>query len=255
MEFLDLDRPMCIFDTETTGTDPMTARIIEIALARCNTAGKWTTFETRLNPGCSIPEHTTAVHGITDADVTDAPRFRDVAERLFEMICDADIVGYNILGYDWPLLDQEFKRLEIDIRDASRTFLDALLIFRQHFPGPHTLADAHVRYTGKTMPNAHQAMADVRATFAVMRGQWAMHDLPRRPANAAAIIRAAWTDSGCRLLKSPDGTRIGFGKHWGKTIPELAATDARYLGWLRGQLPERDAHLLDTSPQKHLFMA
>lgn len=63
-------------DTETTGTDPATDRVIEIAFV--TGSASWSTL---INPGVPIPPSATAVHGISDADVAGAPTFAEAWEE------------------------------------------------------------------------------------------------------------------------------------------------------------------------------
>ena len=78
MATLDLNRPIVFFDLETTGLNPATDRIVEMALVKLLPGGKRETFVRRINPGRPIPAETTAIHGISDEDVKDAPEFRQI---------------------------------------------------------------------------------------------------------------------------------------------------------------------------------
>ena len=75
---LPLDRPLVVFDTETTGTNPRSDRIVEIACVKIHPDGRRETWVKRINPGMPIPAGSTAIHGIRDADVEGLPRFADV---------------------------------------------------------------------------------------------------------------------------------------------------------------------------------
>lgn len=66
---LQLDRPLVVLDTETTGTDPQSDRIVHLGLIRLDPDGSSDEFETLVNPGLPIPAAATAVHGIDDAGV------------------------------------------------------------------------------------------------------------------------------------------------------------------------------------------
>jgi len=75
-------------DIEGTGVDPYRDRIVEI----CILSDDGRELETRVNPGVPIPQEATAVHGITDADVADAPRFAEIAGDLREAWGDVPAV-------------------------------------------------------------------------------------------------------------------------------------------------------------------
>jgi DNA polymerase-3 subunit epsilon len=118
---LPLDRPLVVFDTETTGTNPRSDRIVEIACVKVHPDGRRETWHKRVNPGIPIPSSSTAIHGIGDADVTGQPRFADIAGELGAFL-GCDLGGYNITGFDLPVLRTEFLRAALlrDQRAPSR---------------------------------------------------------------------------------------------------------------------------------------
>ena len=79
---LRIKRPLAILDAETTGVDPATDRIVELAILRAEPGKKSTLFHKRLNPQRPIPQEATAIHGITDKDVANSPTFGDVARKV-----------------------------------------------------------------------------------------------------------------------------------------------------------------------------
>src|SRR4051812_40382701 len=102
-----LTRPLIIFDLETTGTWIDKDRIIEVAMIRCLPDGSKVTYHSRVNPGIPIPKEVTVVTGLTDADVKDAPRFREIAQTVIDFMGDADLGGFNVERFDLPLLARE----------------------------------------------------------------------------------------------------------------------------------------------------
>lgn len=92
---LNLKRPIVFFDLETTGVDASKDRIVEISMIKVMPDGTEDTRTRRINPGMPIPAEATAVHGITDADVADAPKFAQVAKSLEEFIRGCDFGGFN----------------------------------------------------------------------------------------------------------------------------------------------------------------
>ena len=79
---LRLKRPLAVVGLETTGTQPATDRVIEIAVLRLDPRQQPVSFVRRVNPGIPVPPAATAVHGITTADVASCPPFKGVACRL-----------------------------------------------------------------------------------------------------------------------------------------------------------------------------
>ena len=86
MKNIRLERPIVFFDLETTGTDPATDRIVEVAALRIDADGTRSARCRRLNPERPIPPAATAVHGIHDDDVRDAPTFRKVARSIWPLL-------------------------------------------------------------------------------------------------------------------------------------------------------------------------
>ncbi|MCL1887544.1 MAG: 3'-5' exonuclease, partial [Kiritimatiellaeota bacterium] len=99
-----LDRPLCVFDIESTGINPRFDRVVELSMIRLDPGGAEDAMSWLLNPGVPIPEETTAIHGITDEAVRDCPRFDDVAEEVRAFIGNSDLGGFNITRFDLPLL-------------------------------------------------------------------------------------------------------------------------------------------------------
>src|SRR5262249_31303574 len=122
---LSLERPLVVFDTETTGINARFDRIIEIACVKLYPAGRREVWVRRLNPGISIPSPSTASSGIGDADVAKSPRFADVARDLATFLENADLAGYNITGFDLPVLRVEFLRAGVAFEIGQRRLLDA----------------------------------------------------------------------------------------------------------------------------------
>lgn len=86
---LNLKRPLVVFDLETTGTNILRDRIVEISVVKVMPDGTRIDKTKRLNPEMHIPEASTAVHHITDEMVADEPTFRQVAKSLNEFLMDA----------------------------------------------------------------------------------------------------------------------------------------------------------------------
>ena len=126
---LKLTRPLAVFDIESTGVVPQRDRIVELAVIRIDPDGSVRRTVRRINPQIPIPAGATAVHGISDADVADAPTFADIAEKLAAFLDGCDLGGYNITGFDIPILEAEFRRAGIDFKVDGRKVIDANNIF------------------------------------------------------------------------------------------------------------------------------
>ncbi|WP_160149033.1 3'-5' exonuclease [Arcanobacterium ihumii] len=103
-----LTRPFAVIDLETTGLIPSRDRIIEIAIIltdeHLNIDSTWSTL---INP--NMPVTGTQIHGISDADVTQAPQFADVSTQVHNLLKGRVIVAHNA-AFDVSFLNAEFKR-------------------------------------------------------------------------------------------------------------------------------------------------
>ena len=166
---LKLQNPLIFFDLETTGVNASKDRIVEISYIKLMPNGTEVEKTLRINPEMHIPEEATAVHGITDADVADKPRFKDIAKELARVFEGCDIAGFNSNRFDVPLLAEEFLRADVDVDFSRRRFVDVQTIF--HKMEQRTLSAAYKFYCGKDLDDAHSANADTRATYEVLKAQ------------------------------------------------------------------------------------
>ncbi len=236
---LHLDRPLAVFDIEATGLNIRSDRVIELSIIRV--AADWTE-QTRtwlLNPTIPIPLESTAIHGITDADVAGCPTFLDVVDEIDAFLADCDLAGYNLIHFDIPILQEEFLRCGRELDVDSRRILDAQRIF--HAMEPRDLSAALKFFCGREHVDAHGAEADARATLDVIKGELEKYDLPsdmegldrrfnaRDPLNADRAGRFRWING--ELC-------INFGKKKGVSLRQLLDQDPGYLKWMvKGDFP------------------
>jgi DNA polymerase-3 subunit epsilon len=232
-----------IIDTETTGIDPERDQVIELGVQLGLTTPWAHNRRTwRFKPSIPIPEEASAVHGITDADVADCPRFADHADNLRAFIENGSVlVGYNV-QFDIDMLQAEYRRLAQAPLDLDgKHIIDALALWRQC--EPRTLQDAHKRFVGDSFEGAHGALADVAATGRVLLGMLTSFELnvPDAPdawAKLAVVCepeRARWIGPS-RHIQWDDKERVvlGFGKHAGIDLAALARSKPSYLRWILG---------------------
>ena len=238
---LQLRRPLALFDIESTGIVPQRDRIVEISVLKLFPDGRTQSTTRRLNPGIPIPPGATAIHKITDADVADCPSFADIADKLYRYLEDCDLGGYNITGFDVPLLECEFKRCGLDFHTSERRIVDAYNIFCKLYP--RTLSAAYEFFCGKTLIDAHGAAADTQATFEVLLGQLERH--PELPVDVDALAEFGdlagpdAVDRSRRFKWSGDEVVVNFGKNAGRTLKDLAENDPGFLRWIvRSDFPD-----------------
>lgn len=230
---LQLNRPIVFFDIESTGTDPVKDRIVELSMLRVAPGMVETSFHVLLNPGMPIPREASAIHGITDEDVLGKPTFAEVAKEIARFIEDSDLGGYNCLRFDIPMLAEEFYRAEVPIDLKSRKVVDVQVIF--HKREQRTLTAAYSFYCGKDLPNAHSADADTRATYEVLLGQ--LERYPDLPGTVAELDEYTHfgrnVDFAGRFVYDDRGRELfNFGKHRGKTVEEVLTMEPSYFDWM-----------------------
>ena len=226
-------QPLVVFDLETTGIDTAKDRIVEISILRIEPDGTETLYTRRINPGMPIPPRATEVHGITDEDVKDAPRFEEVAGEIYTLIRDAYLVGFNSNRFDLPMLVEELMRAGIEVELRRNKTIDVQVIY--HKKEPRNLAAAYRFYTGKELQDAHSAEADVRATWEVLKAQIEKYDdLPSSMDELAAFSTFGnRADFQGRVIYDDQGREvINFGKYKGQLLEEVLTKDPGYYGWV-----------------------
>lgn len=237
---LKLKRPLIFFDIESTGVDPAKDHIVEISLIKVRPNGDEESKTRRINPGVHIPEASTAIHGITDDDVKDCPTFPQIAKSLAAFIKGCDLAGYNSNKFDIPILVEEFMRAGVEIDLSGKKFVDVQNIF--HKMEQRTLAAAYKFYCGAEIENAHSAEADIRATYEVLKAQLDRYpdDLQNDVDFLADFSRMNRNldFAGRIVLDDHDVPVFNFGKHKGRPVAEVFATEPSYYNWmLNGDFP------------------
>jgi DNA polymerase III epsilon subunit family exonuclease len=157
-----------VFDCETTGTNTAEDEIVSLALVRLDPDGiEVARYETLVQPSRPIPAGATAVHGISDDDVADAPRFAQIASELLGLLDGAVFVAHNA-SFDLGMLRHAFARVGLDYRpvDVACT-LEAFRLL-EPLADNHRLQSICAR-RGIELNGAHEAIGDVLATVALLR--------------------------------------------------------------------------------------
>jgi DNA polymerase-3 subunit epsilon len=237
---LQLAKPLCVFDLETTGLQINSDRIVQIAIIKLDPSGERTELNQLINPEMVIPQEVVAIHGVSDEMVKDKPTFSQFAATLMEFIGDADLAGYNSNKFDIPVLAEEFLRVGISFDFSFRKFIDIQNIF--HKMEQRTLAAAYKFYCGQDMENAHDALYDTQATLDVFLAQLERYkETPELKSKTDVTSLADFSRAGNfelidlagRLARNEKGEAMyNFGKHKGKTIKEVNKVEPGYFGWM-----------------------
>lgn len=258
---LNLTRPLIIFDLETTGLDLVNDRVIQISYIKVHPDGKEERENFFINPEKPIPAAVTALTGISDDKVKDAPTFKERSAYLNEKFRGCDFAGFNSNHFDVPMLAEEFLRAGVDFDFRKCRLIDAQTIF--HKMERRNLAAAYKFYCGRKMEEdfeAHRADQDTEATYRVLQGELDKYnpataeDESRALPNDMDILaefsktndnvdfagRIVWQDmkdGKGNTLTGPDGKPrrhevFNFGKYKGWAVADVLHRDPGYYSWI-----------------------
>jgi DNA polymerase-3 subunit epsilon len=245
---IPLNRDLCFFDLEATGLNVVRDRILQIAIIKYPArGGEPVELSMLINPGIPISEEAMQVHGITPRDVANKPTFVQVAREIYDFIGEADLAGYNSNRFDVPLLMEEFDRAGIEFDIARRRLIDVQRIFYKM--EPRTLKAALKFYCDKELADAHDALADVRATVEVFQGQLKRYagvdfedgDGNIVPAPIQPDVKQLhdftndlrFVDATQKMRYDVNGEIVfNFGKYNGQPVAEVLRKDKQYYHWI-----------------------
>ena len=268
---LELQRPLVFFDIESTGLNIVSDSMIELSFVKILPGGEERIKTWRLKPWDyekreqkPITPGAQAVHGISDEELKDCPRFCDVVEEVLDWLKDSDLAGFNSAKFDLPMLSEEIERLRYYTGSYLETHPNASAEVREKFQHilnvikgvnlhevkmvdvqgiyhqmePRNLKAAYRFYCGgEDFENAHSAEADTVTTYKVLKGE--LDRYPETLKNDVDFLanfstknktidyagRLAWNDAKEAV--------ITFGKHKGKTAREVYASEPSYFAWIK----------------------
>ena len=252
---LNLQKPLVIFDLETTGLDLVKDRVIQLSYIKVFPDGREIRGNELINPEKNIEPIITELTGISNDDVKDKPTFKQLASKICEVFTGSDIAGYNSNHFDVPLLAEEFLRAGIDFDFSKARLIDACTIFKKM--ERRNLAAAYKFYCGRKMEDdfeAHRADQDTEATYRVLMGQLdyyteehqrelgedptdrvlandmqALAEFSKANDNVDFAGRIVWAEvNGVRTEV------FNFGKHKGLPVAEVLRFDPGYYSWILG---------------------
>lgn len=258
---LNINKPLVVFDLETTGLDLVKDRIIQISYIKVMPSGEEIRENLFVNPGKHIPPVVQELTGISDADVANAPSFKEIAASLAAKFKGCDFAGFNSNHFDIPILAEEFLRAGVDFDFSSARLIDAQTIF--HKMERRNLAAAYKFYCGRKMEDdfeAHRADQDTEATYRVLMGELdkyspevqedperqlpndmdALAEFSNNNDNVDFAGRIVWKD-----VAGPDGKPVlgedgkplrqevfNFGKHKGESVEDVLQRDPGFFSWM-----------------------
>ena len=223
--------PLVVYDLETTGLDKSKDQIIQFAAIKVDVekhkiiASKNMFIQPVGNYSISIQAF--FKHNITPEFLKDKPHFKDVAQEIFDFFVDSDILTYNGCAFDNSFLMAEFERVGIVWDPTNFVNYDAFLTEKRR--NGNTLGETFSRYCGKTMAeaglSAHDALSDVKATYAIFRHQNEIEQV-----EPEKILVA---DNAIALMEFKDNLEPCFtiGKYKSIPVKYVNTIDPNYIQW------------------------
>lgn len=263
---LNLVKPVVFFDIESTGLNIPSDSIVELCFVKVFPDGERRVKTWRVCPWDyvndrqkAIDPSAMAVHGITDGELKDEPKFWEIADEVVEWLKDSELGGYNSQKFDLPMLAEEIERARtfrhktLDIDLHAKKMIDAQLIYFAY--EPRNLKAAHKFYCGCDFENAHAAEADVLATVEVVEAQLDKYStvdpdkgfpVLKNDLNAlSGFVKTKYVDFAGRLILGDKGEpEVNFGKYKGKAARWVYENDPSYFSWI-----DRGDFMLDTKRQ------
>lgn len=218
------------FDLETTGLNTQTDHIIQIGLVKFNKS----TYEElghimlyiKPETNFSIDPYAQEKHGISkEFIIENGVLLSSVWDEISEFIGDCDILSYNGNSFDVPMLYNNLKRYNLEFDFVSRKYYDSMVVERKRIQ--YKLFETYKRYTGEELEDAHDALADVRATVQVFK-----HQFEQVPDMFNDTEFTMISPEG--FVKINDDNELVFtsGKYRGKRTNDICKTDPSYIRWV-----------------------
>ncbi len=242
---------LVVLDLETTGVWVDRDKIIEIAMVKSFPDGRKETYLKKVNPGVPIPAVISQLIGITDADVKDAPAFKDIAKEVLVFVGDSDLAGFNIEKFDLPLLEREVREANLQFNWKAHKVYDAQRVY--HLNEKRDLYAAYKFYCDKNLDNAHSALADAQATLEILEAQVAKYGNGDGNVEHLGQYRYRSTEEFYGREKKfrwwNGNLYMMFGKYANKyTLQEIVQKDRGYLEWiLSAQFSEDVKELVESA--------
>ena len=241
---LKINKPLVFFDIESTGLDIINDKIIEITILKLSISGKKNTFTFRINPGIPIPLENSKIHGIYDKDVKNSPSFKKVGNKIKQLIYNCDLVGFNILKFDLPILIEEFKKNKISFSIKNVNIIDVQKLY--HLMEKRNLSSAYKFYCNKTLKNSHSSFNDTMATYEIFINQLKKYNneevfdlkgnkMGKISKNLNEInntLNNNMIDLEGRFIMENEDPVFNFGKYKGKKIKKVLKKNPEYFNWI-----------------------
>lgn len=268
MNLFPLTRPLLLFDTETTGPEPLVDRIVELGFIQIKPDGSVKEYGTFINPTIPIPREAShgngkqyPGHGITDAivqgcrvcgmeqenpqhlvgcpddcgahDFRPWPTFAQIATNLLLGFNDCDFAGFNLKRFDLPLMMTEFGRCGHSWSYANAKIVDGFRLWQ--LGEARTLSDAAEYFLGRRPDGAHRAIDDCKTTLEVLEAQLVKF-ADKLPRDINALHELSYPvnpdaiDPEGKIVWRDGVATMNFGKNWkGKSLASMSRRDLQWI--------------------------
>ena len=234
------DWPGFVFDTETTGVDVNSDRVVELGAVCIAGGAQAAKRKMRIDPQMAIPKGASDIHGIRDEHVRGKPTFAAVAPRFLEYL-DGRVpgpkapwlCGYNATGFDVPLLNAELARAGIDVAIDVQRIVDPMVFVRWHLRHLRSRSlESACQHFRVELLKAHSALDDAAATAALLLQMVERGLIPENISAAlteqrrfAKIMQEEWDQWSYWLYRDRQSgeLRLGAGSHCGRYLGEVSA--------------------------------
>lgn len=228
------DVRILFLDTETTGADPSTAEVCEVAFLLAeydgfSFTGRKQVFETLIKPSVPIPPEASAVNQISNKMVADSGKAEDYTEQIRKLSDQADFISAHNLPYDYMILKRQYPSLFN--RFDKTMHIDTLRLSRQiwqEIPS-HALQALRYRFEldADIVGEAHRALFDTELVQSLLHFSFMQKN--------CKDLQNNW-DSLVAYIEAPLEVKIfTFGKYRGKLVEDTVANDPDYIRWLLKQ--------------------
>ncbi len=232
-KLLNLDKPLVIFDIETTGLVIYKDKIVEIAYIKIFADGRIKKEEMMFDPQMIISREATAIHGLTKKDVEGKPTFRQKAQELWDEFNDCYYGGFNVMNFDLPILRREFIRVGMDFDYEISQIIDSRILF-QHMV-PRSLSAAYQYYCNKKFQQAHAALGDVEVSAEILVKQLEKYTEiidKNFINNIHQHSSESYIDNARKFYWKNGEAFFAFSQYRDTALVEVAKTDPKFLKWL-----------------------
>lgn len=209
-------------DCETTGLEPRTDRVIEVAAVRFRNGEILDRWETLVDPGIPIPPSSSAIHHIRDPMVAGKPSISAVLPTLLEFVEDHPVVGHGV-HFDLQILHHEAVRSGASSAWDKKPYIDTLRLARLYGDSPENSLERLRQHFNIAAEGAHRAMNDVTVNIQVFQ----------RLTRQFKTVKEIEKTLGKPILMR----KMPLGKHKGRPFKEIPLN---YLQWAAHQNFDED---------------